>query len=173
MRDYTELIKQTRESLSEVADCMGCCVGWSIRENKCLLDHCADAIEELLITTSAQKETIEELRARNSAQADMLDGEWASVEERLPEKHQAVLFYIPWNKTNMIGWIDEGDGINLEGYGKCYDFSLIKPSHWMPLEKNAHAWIQYPNKLVIHLGGNLRECEIKFCPMCGRRLEVE
>ena len=48
MRDYTELIKQTRESLSEVADCMGCCVGWSIRENKCLLDHCADAIEELL-----------------------------------------------------------------------------------------------------------------------------
>ena len=48
MRDYAELVKQTRESLSEVSDCMGCCVGWSIRENKCLLDHCADAIEELL-----------------------------------------------------------------------------------------------------------------------------
>ena len=58
---------------------------------------------------------------------------WISVEERLPEKHNTVLFYIPWNKTNMIGWIDEGGDINLEGYGKCYDFSLVKPSHWMPL----------------------------------------
>lgn len=42
----------------------------------------------------------------------------------------------------------------------------------MPLEKNCHAWVQYPNKLVIYFGGNLRKCEIKYCPMCGRRLEV-
>lgn len=60
---------------------------------------------------------------------------WISVEERLPEKHEAVLFYIPWNKSNMIGWYTEDGNINFVGYGKCYDFSLVKPSHWMTLPK--------------------------------------
>jgi hypothetical protein len=41
-----------------------------------------------------------------------------------------------------------------------------------PLDKNAHVWIQYPNKLVTHFGGILRKYEINFCPMCGRKLEV-
>jgi len=43
----------------------------------------------------------------------------------------------------------------------------------MSREKNCHAWVQQPNKLVIYFWGNLRKCEIKYCPMCGRRLEVE
>lgn len=135
MRDYAELIKALRCCrLTSARGCAEC--PFSINSNeKCanLLPDAADAIEELLAAVSAQKETIGELRKRNDAQADVIDEEWTSVEERLPEKHKAVLFYIPWNKTNMIGWIDEGGDINLEGYGRCYDFSLIKPSHWMPI----------------------------------------
>ena len=53
----------------------------------------------------------------------------------MPEKHEIVLFYIPWNKSNMIGWYTEDGNINFVGYGKCYDFSLVKPSHWMTLPK--------------------------------------
>jgi len=42
-----------------------------------------------------------------------------------------------------------------------------------PIEKNAHAYI-YPSlgrwKLTIKLKGDARECDINYCPMCGRRL---
>ena len=41
------------------------------------------------------------------------------------------------------------------------------------LDKNAHAYIAFPNFLVIQFGGQIRKCEIKFCPMCGRKLKEE
>lgn len=39
-----------------------------------------------------------------------------------------------------------------------------------PLEKNAHAFLKYPDKLIVKFGREERECKIRFCPMCGRRL---
>lgn len=142
MRDYALLAKSFRHC-AEKRECASCPM--YVKERKCpdfeVRKLSADAIEELL-SERDDWETIAKYKAKiiekmESEQRDILRQlpTWISVEERLPEKHQAVLFYIPWNKTNMIGWIDEGDGINLEGYGKCYDFSLIKPSHWMPLPK--------------------------------------
>lgn len=43
-----------------------------------------------------------------------------------------------------------------------------------PIEKNSHALI-YPGmfgrwQLYIKLNGGRRECDIYYCPMCGRRL---
>lgn len=42
-----------------------------------------------------------------------------------------------------------------------------------PIEKNGHAFI-YPVfgrwQLCIKLKGDRRECDINYCPMCGRRL---
>jgi len=41
------------------------------------------------------------------------------------------------------------------------------------IEKNSHAWIVRRGrsmKLRIGLKGEYRECDILFCPMCGRRL---
>lgn len=46
-----------------------------------------------------------------------------------------------------------------------------RDGYTMPLEKNAHAWVQYPNKLVIQFGKEIRKCEIKYCPMCGARMK--
>ncbi len=40
----------------------------------------------------------------------------------------------------------------------------------LPIEKNCHAFIRYPNKMVVSFGRNRRECEINYCPMCGRKL---
>lgn len=40
----------------------------------------------------------------------------------------------------------------------------------VPLEKNGHAFLKYPDKLVFKLGKERRECKIRFCPMCGREL---
>ena len=113
MRDYKKDAQDLRR-IAKFQNCFECYEGERTEgscSSRCTLSKAADAIEELLAAVP----------------------HWISVEEQLPEKHKVVLFYIPWNKTNMIGWIDEGGGINLEGYGKCYDFSLIKPSHWMPL----------------------------------------
>ena len=42
-----------------------------------------------------------------------------------------------------------------------------------PLEKNCHAYLRFPNKLVVKFGMRSRECEIQFCPMCGRKLKEE
>ena len=46
-----------------------------------------------------------------------------------------------------------------------------RDGYTMPLEKNAHAWVQYPNKLVIQFGKEIRKCEIKYCPRCGARMK--
>ena len=40
----------------------------------------------------------------------------------------------------------------------------------MPLDKNAHAYYKFPDKLVLKFGREMRECKINFCPMCGRNL---
>ena len=43
-----------------------------------------------------------------------------------------------------------------------------------PIEKNGHAYIYRGMfgrwELNIKLWGDLRECDINYCPMCGRRL---
>lgn len=42
-----------------------------------------------------------------------------------------------------------------------------------PIEKNSHAWLVRRGKVVklrVRLKGEYRECDILFCPMCGRRL---
>lgn len=39
-----------------------------------------------------------------------------------------------------------------------------------PIEKNCHASISYPNKLILKFGKERREVEINYCPMCGRNL---
>lgn len=42
-----------------------------------------------------------------------------------------------------------------------------------PIEKNSHAWLVRRGrtmKLRIGFKGEYRECDILFCPMCGRRL---
>lgn len=42
-----------------------------------------------------------------------------------------------------------------------------------PIEKNSHAWLVRRGrtmKLHICFKGEYRECDILFCPMCGRRL---
>ena len=40
----------------------------------------------------------------------------------------------------------------------------------VPFGKNADVYWQKPNKLVLRIGKELRECKINFCPMCGREL---
>ena len=42
-----------------------------------------------------------------------------------------------------------------------------------PLDKNAHAFFKYPNKLALKFGKERRECVINYCPMCGRRLSED
>lgn len=42
-----------------------------------------------------------------------------------------------------------------------------------PIEKNSHAWLVRRGrtmKLRIGFKGECRECDILYCPMCGRRL---
>lgn len=42
-----------------------------------------------------------------------------------------------------------------------------------PIEKNSHAWLVRRGrtmKLHVCFKGEYRECDILFCPMCGRRL---
>ena len=42
-----------------------------------------------------------------------------------------------------------------------------------PIEKNSHAWLIRRGrtmKLHVCFKGEYRECDILFCPMCGRRL---
>ena len=42
-----------------------------------------------------------------------------------------------------------------------------------PIEKNSHAWLVRRGrtmKLRVGFKGEYRECDILFCPMCGRRL---
>ena len=42
-----------------------------------------------------------------------------------------------------------------------------------PIEKNSHAWLVRRGrtmKLRVCFKGEYRECDILFCPMCGRRL---
>lgn len=40
-----------------------------------------------------------------------------------------------------------------------------------PLDRNAHAYILFPNRLRLKFGNEKLECEIKYCPMCGRNLK--
>jgi len=42
-----------------------------------------------------------------------------------------------------------------------------------PIEKNSHVWLVRRGKAVrlrVGLKGEYRECDILYCPMCGRRL---
>lgn len=42
-----------------------------------------------------------------------------------------------------------------------------------PIEKNSHAWLVRRGrvmKLRVSFKGEYRECDILYCPMCGRRL---
>ena len=42
-----------------------------------------------------------------------------------------------------------------------------------PIEKNSHAWLVRRGramKLRVGFKGEYRECDILFCPMCGRKL---
>lgn len=141
-KGWNDCNKEYYNAISELPAASIACTDFSTRlrrafeadelVNQRILLDAADAIEELL-RENGELENSGKLLAAAFERLKSKVPRWTSVKERLPEKHQAVLFYIPWNKTNMIGWVDEGGGINLEGYGKCYDFSLVKPSHWMPL----------------------------------------
>ena len=56
----------------------------------------------------------------------------------------------------------------------CEYCQLDADGYVKPIEKNSHAFI-YPGmfgrwQLYISLKGDRRECDIKYCPMCGRRL---
>ena len=45
-----------------------------------------------------------------------------------------------------------------------------------PIEKNSHVWLVRRGrimKLHVSFKGKYRECDILFCPMCGRRLTDE
>ena len=45
-----------------------------------------------------------------------------------------------------------------------------------PIEKNSHAWLVRRGrtmKLRVCFKGGYSECDILFCPMCGRRLKHE
>ena len=45
-----------------------------------------------------------------------------------------------------------------------------------PIEKNSHAWLVRrgrTTKLRVCFKGEYRECDILFCPMCGRKLTDE
>lgn len=45
-----------------------------------------------------------------------------------------------------------------------------------PIEKNSHAWLVRRGrtmKLRVRFKGGYSECDISFCPMCGRRLKHE
>ena len=82
----------------------------------------------------------------------------------------------------------EADAITMKGVRILNQFPTLSPDevrgvgcayckedrdgYTMPLEKNAHACVQYPNKLVIQFGKEIRKCEIKYCPMCGAKMEV-
>lgn len=53
----------------------------------------------------------------------------------------------------------------------CYEDS---DGYVRPIEKNSHAWLVRRGKtmkLRICFKGEYRECDILFCPMCGRRLK--
>lgn len=42
-----------------------------------------------------------------------------------------------------------------------------------PIEKNSHAWLVRRGKVMklrVGFKGEYRECDILYCPMCGRRL---
>lgn len=42
-----------------------------------------------------------------------------------------------------------------------------------PIEKNAHLYLKHPNKLVLRFDRKWHECQINYCPMCGRNLEAK
>ena len=55
---------------------------------------------------------------------------------------------------------------------KCEYCNQDRDGYSTSLDKNAHAYIAFPNFLVIQFGGQIRKCEIRFCPMCGRELKT-
>ena len=43
----------------------------------------------------------------------------------------------------------------------------------VPIEKNGHAYLIFPNTLRLRFARESRECKINYCPMCGRTLKPE
>lgn len=41
----------------------------------------------------------------------------------------------------------------------------------VPIEKNCHAYLIYPDKLMLKFDREHLECKINYCPMCGRKLK--
>lgn len=133
MRDYAEQVKALREG-AEWAEKL-CAHETAKRQS-----DAADAIEELLAERNKALKKLcewcgvcseENRKALECDDIAVLDApHWISVKERLPESGEFVLFYCPYIKSCMVGWFD--DNFHLEGYGRAYDYSLVKPSHWMP-----------------------------------------
>lgn len=145
MRDYGELVKELRES-AEWADRLAVLMGRDVGDAKApLMRKAADAIEELLVAVSAQKETIGELRKRNDAQADVIDEEWTSVEERLPERtnpmHARDTYLVRLESGCIKTLFYEYDNSDRCRPGMSPLFSegwektSVPVTHWMPLPK--------------------------------------
>lgn len=79
--------------------------------------------------------------------------------------------YCPYWEVCEYPWVcpDRGG----ERMSNCEYCQPDIDSYVKPIEKNSHAYI-YPSfgrwKLIIRLKGDRRECDINYCPMCGRRL---
>lgn len=66
------------------------------------------------------------------------------------------------------------DALNAQvGQASCEYCHEDSDGYVRPIEKNLHAWLARRGrtmKLRVSFKGEYRECEILFCPMCGRRL---
>lgn len=40
------------------------------------------------------------------------------------------------------------------------------------LDHRGRLWISHPNKLVILFDESMNELEIRYCPICGRKLKI-
>lgn len=54
--------------------------------------------------------------------------------------------------------------------GYCHE---DRDGYVFPLEKNCHAYFVFPNEIALRFGKESREFKIKYCPMCGRKLDGE
>ena len=125
MRDYSKLPVSLRCCISDSEPCEHCNCELEECNPKIIMEIAADAIEELLKEVQSRENDCINLTGECATYYAQIP-KWISVDERLPEDREFVLFWLPRVNSCVTGNVSTGS-VRLDEYGVVRKTSLLYP----------------------------------------------
>lgn len=136
-----------------------------------------DAVDDWWITVDDNRHPVSVIKALPSAQPERLtDDDFETIRIHLNAYKEKLCNQRRWEEAEEYQRIIDRFMAFASAQPEITDCDYCHEDfdgYVRPIEKNSHAWLVRRGrtmKLHVCFKGEYRECDILFCPMCGRRL---